>query len=41
MIVEFREEFDNDLSKLDKKLINRIFTKINLFKEKGKISEIS
>jgi len=28
MIVEFREEFDKDLSKIDKKILKRIFLKI-------------
>jgi len=41
MIVEFREEFDKDLSKLDKVLIKRIFSKILILKEKNNLLEIS
>ncbi len=33
MIVEFKQEFDNDLSKCDQKIIKQVFKKIYLFKK--------
>ena len=41
MIVEFRENFDKDLLKLDKKTILKIFDKINDFKNSTNLSDIS
>lgn len=41
MIVEFNENFDKDLSKLDKKILIRIFNKINTFKECNTLFDIS
>jgi mRNA-degrading endonuclease RelE of RelBE toxin-antitoxin system len=40
MIVRFNEKFDKDLSNLDKSLITRIFSKINLLKNSNNLSDI-
>jgi len=41
MIVEFKENFDKDLSRLDKKIIFRVFNKIKLLKEINNLDDIS
>ena len=41
MIVEFNENFDKDLVKIEKKLLKRLFIKISLFEKCKNINEIS